>query len=194
MKAQLNYSPLRTHHLQEKGQTQAMAISNLITYLAHTGMTTSHTSTGNRCLGGPAMVPTQITITGNLPHHATPPYPRFHRPPHHLPPPPPNPCLPPPPPTDHQYHPQREGSQQVLRLHKFPVPDGYRNSPDLDDHGFPPQHSKRDRGGYGWSDDEYEQQGNDQQGSSEWRQRFDRGSAPTTRRYNIRLILLWFSF
>lgn len=71
MKAQLNYSPLRTHHLQEKGQTQAMAISNLITYLAHTGMTTSHTSPGDRYLGGPAMVPTQIIITGNLPHLST---------------------------------------------------------------------------------------------------------------------------
>ncbi|XP_023822622.1 NEDD4-binding protein 2-like 2 [Salvelinus sp. IW2-2015] len=112
------------------------------------------------------------------PFHSQPYY-RFHRPPHRFPPPPPIPCLPPPPPADHRYHPQREGSQQVPPFHRFPVPDGYRNSPDLDGHGFPPQHSNnRDRGGYGWRDDKYDQQGNDQQGSSEWQQRFDQGPEP----------------
>lgn len=116
------------------------------------------------------------------PFHSQPYY-RFHRPPHRFLPPPPIPCLPPLPPTDHRYHPQREGSQQVPPFHRFPVPDGYRNSPDLDGHAFPPQHSNnRDRGGYGWRDDKYDQQGNDQpynqQGSSEWQQRFDRALEP----------------
>uniref|UniRef100_A0A4W5PD08 NEDD4 binding protein 2-like 2 n=1 Tax=Hucho hucho TaxID=62062 RepID=A0A4W5PD08_9TELE len=116
------------------------------------------------------------------PFHSQPYY-RFHRPPHRFLPPPPIPCLPPPPPADHRYHPQLEGAQKVPPFHRFPVPDGCRNSPDLDDYGFPPQHSNnRDSGGYSWRDDKHDQQGNDQpynqQGSSEWQQRLDRGPEP----------------